>query len=64
MLAAAAYNAGPGSVDDWLSRFGDPRGGQVDPVDWVESIPFGETRQYVKKVIGSYITYMALAYNK
>jgi len=64
MLAAAAYNAGPDSVDKWLARFGDPRGGQVDPVDWVESIPFGETRQYVKKVIGSYITYMALASNK
>jgi|HigsolmetaAR206D_1030411.scaffolds.fasta_scaffold00127_39 Soluble lytic murein transglycosylase and related regulatory proteins (some contain LysM/invasin domains) len=64
MLAAAAYNAGPGNVDNWLRRFGDPRGGRVDPVDWVESIPFGETRNYVKKVIGSYITYMALAYNR
>jgi len=64
MLAAAAYNAGPQSVDNWLARFGDPRGGQVDPVDWVESIPFRETRDYVKKVIGSYITYMALASNK
>lgn len=64
MLAAAAYNAGPQRVDEWLQRFGDPRGGVVDPVDWVESIPFTETREYVQKVIGSYITYMALAYNK
>lgn len=61
MLAAAAYNAGPVRVDEWLSRFGDPRGGATDPVDWIESIPFRETRDYVKKVIGSYITYMALA---
>lgn len=64
MLAAAAYNAGPGRVDEWLQRFGDPRGGVADPVDWVESIPFTETREYVKKVIGSYITYMALAQGK
>jgi hypothetical protein len=63
MLAAAAYNAGPNRVDEWLQRFGDPRGAGVDPVDWVETIPFTETRDYVKKVIGSYITYMALAYN-
>ena len=60
MLAAAAYNAGPGAVDKWLRRFGDPRGGSVDPVDFIESIPFDETRAYVKKVIGSYVTYIAL----
>jgi len=64
MLAAAAYNAGPNRVDEWLQRFGDPRGASVDPIDWVESIPFTETRDYVKRVIGSYVTYMALAYNK
>lgn len=60
MLAAAAYNAGPARPDEWIKRFGDPRGGKVDPVDWVESIPFRETREYVQKVIGSYVTYLAL----
>jgi soluble lytic murein transglycosylase-like protein len=60
MLAAAAYNAGPARPDEWIGRFGDPRGGIVDPVDWAESIPFKETREYVQKVIGSYVTYLAL----
>lgn len=60
MLAAAAYNAGPLRVDEWLKRFGDPRGGKADPVDWAESIPFRETREYVQKVMSSYITYLSL----
>lgn len=60
MLAVSAYNAGPKNVDSWIARFGDPRGGAVDPVDWVENIPFKETREYAQKVMGSYITYLAL----
>jgi len=51
ILTLVAYNAGPRRAQDWLAYYGDPRGGQVDPVDWVECIPFNETRQYVQKVL-------------
>lgn len=60
VLALTAYNAGPLRTKEWLRRFGDPRGGQSDPVDWVENIPFKETREYVQKVMGSYITYLTI----
>ena len=51
VLTLVGYNAGPRRAREWVAEFGDPRGGQVDPVDWVESIPFLETRQYVQKVL-------------
>jgi soluble lytic murein transglycosylase len=51
LLAAAAYNAGPARVKQWLDAFGDPRGHTVDPVDWIESIPYPETRNYVQRVL-------------
>ncbi|MGZ3310899.1 MAG: transglycosylase SLT domain-containing protein [Xanthobacteraceae bacterium] len=51
MLAFAAYNAGRGRVQEWIARFGDPRDPTVDPVDWVERIPFMETRNYVQRVM-------------
>lgn len=50
ILAAAAYNAGPSRARQWINDFGDPRSG-VDPVDWIESIPFAETRNYVQRVL-------------
>lgn len=51
VLTAAAYNAGPGRVRHWVKDMGDPRGPDVDPVDWIESIPFWETRDYVERVL-------------
>ncbi len=51
ILTLVAYNAGPRRASEWVDYFGDPRGGQVDPIDWVECIPFNETRQYVQKVM-------------
>jgi soluble lytic murein transglycosylase len=58
LVTVAAYNAGPGRVNEWLDKYGDPRAG-TDPLDWVESIPFKETRNYVKRVMSSYIVYLA-----
>jgi soluble lytic murein transglycosylase len=49
-LALAAYNAGAGRVAQWIAAYGDPRGGKIDAVDWVERIPFDETRDYVERV--------------
>jgi soluble lytic murein transglycosylase len=55
-MAIAAYNAGPGSVAKWM-----PPPGETWPVDiWVERIPVDETRNYVKKVTGSWVTYALL----
>ena len=51
ILTLVAYNAGPRRSHDWVAYYGDPRGGNVDAVDWVECIPFNETRQYVQKVM-------------
>ena len=51
ILVFAGYNAGRGRVSEWIARFGDPRNPKVDPVDWVERIPFMETRNYVQRVM-------------
>jgi soluble lytic murein transglycosylase len=50
-LAIAAYNGGPGRVRQWLRDYGDPRGGSIDMVDWIEMIPINETRNYVQRVL-------------
>ena len=52
VLAIAGYNAGPDRVGSWLSLYGDPRDHGVDVVDWIETIPFSETRKYVSARAG------------
>ncbi|WP_431284488.1 lytic transglycosylase domain-containing protein [Humitalea sp. 24SJ18S-53] len=58
VLAAAAYNAGPRRADEWMGTYGDPRGG-TDPLDWIEQIPFSETRNYVQRIIENLVVYRA-----
>jgi len=51
IMTFAGYNAGRGRVRDWVKQYGDPRDPNVDAVDWVERIPFAETRNYVQRVM-------------
>jgi soluble lytic murein transglycosylase len=51
ILTFAGYNAGRGSVRKWIARYGDPRDPKVDAVDWVERIPYAETRNYVQRIM-------------
>jgi len=57
VLAAAAYNAGPRRVEEWLQTYGDPRRGERDLLDWIELIPFAETRNYVQRVVEGAVIY-------
>ncbi|MBE7183681.1 MAG: lytic transglycosylase domain-containing protein [Methylobacterium mesophilicum] len=58
VLTFASYNAGPGRVREWLRKYGDPRGQDLDGiVDWIERIPYGETRAYVQRVMENYQVY-------
>jgi len=59
ILAFASYNAGGGNVKKWISAYGDPRNPQVDMIDWVERIPFYETRNYVQRVMENLRVYRA-----
>jgi len=59
IMAFAGYNAGRGRVREWVERYGDPRDPKVDPVDWVERIPFSETRNYVQRIIENVQVYRA-----
>ncbi|MFP3920625.1 MAG: lytic transglycosylase domain-containing protein [Dichotomicrobium sp.] len=60
IMMLAGYNAGPGRVSQWIEKFGDPRRPTVDPVDWVERIPFTQTRVYVHKIMESLQVYRAV----
>ncbi|MFJ6322467.1 MULTISPECIES: transglycosylase SLT domain-containing protein [unclassified Rhizobium] len=60
ILTFIAYNAGPNKVPEWIARYGDPRGKSLDNViDWIERIPFPETRNYVQRVMENYQVYKA-----
>lgn len=59
-LAAAAYNAGAGNVNKWLAAYGDPRTGAIEWVDWMERIPFTETRGYIQHVLENAVVYEAM----
>ena len=59
VMAAAGYNAGPGRPAKWAGDCGDPRGGASDPSDFIECIPFSETRNYVMRVMENVQVYRA-----
>lgn len=60
VMTLAAYNAGPHRVTRWVDEYGDPRSPAVDPIDWVEHIPFAETRNYVQRVLENVQVYRGL----
>lgn len=60
IMAIAGYNAGPHRVRRWVREFGDPRKPDFDPIDWVEQIPFSETRNYVQRVMENLQIYRAI----
>ena len=59
IMTMAAYNAGPHRVDQWVKTYGDPRTSQINPLDWIELIPFNETRNYVQRVLENMQIYRA-----
>jgi soluble lytic murein transglycosylase len=59
ILAFASYNAGRRRVKEWIEQYGDPRNPKIDPVDWIERIPFSETRNYVQRVVENMQVYRA-----
>lgn len=60
IMAVAAYNAGPSRVRDWSNLYGDPRSPEIDAVDWIENIPFNETRNYVMRVMENLQIYRSI----
>lgn len=60
LLTIASYNAGPTPIQRWIKELGDPRRGEVDVIDWIEMIPFYETRNYVQRVMEIVTIYRSL----
>ncbi|MFV0322252.1 MAG: transglycosylase SLT domain-containing protein [Alphaproteobacteria bacterium] len=60
ILAAVAYNAGPGRANQWIKTYGDPRSKNVDAIEWVENIPIEETRGYVQHVLENLLVYRTI----
>ncbi|MFV0430833.1 MAG: transglycosylase SLT domain-containing protein [Alphaproteobacteria bacterium] len=60
ILAAVAYNAGPGRANQWIKRYGDPRSAKVDAIEWVEEIPIEETRNYVQHILENLLVYRSI----
>lgn len=59
VMAAAGYNAGPGRPAQWITQCGDPRSASTDPADFIECIPFSETRNYVMRILEATSVYRA-----
>lgn len=59
LLTTVGYNAGPARPPQWVARCGDPRGGSVDPIDFIECAPFTETRNYMMRVMENMQVYKA-----
>lgn len=63
ILTFAGYNAGPRRASEWIAKYGDPRGQNIDQVvDWIERIPYTETRNYVQRVMENYAVYKSRLY--